>query len=142
MQGNPNKYLRKAFFDVLNNITVSGNVIKCYDERITGASVPANYILLSTQTKSQDKYTKCADRWNVDILIDIVTTYPATGNTGSKLLADDIEEQVINLEETIILSGGYKINQRELVSSDSLVTIGTTSNVFRQLIRFQYFLTN
>ena len=142
MQGNPNKYVRKAFFDVLNNITVSGNVIKCYDERITGATVPANYILLSTQNKRQDKYTKCADRWNVDILIDIVTTYPATGNTGSKLLADDIEEQVINLEETIILSGGYKINQRELVSSDSLVTIGTTTNVFRQLIRFQYFLTN
>jgi len=142
MQGNPNKYIRKAFFDVLNNITVSGNIIPCFDERIMGSVVPKYYILLSTQNKRQDKYTKCADRWNVDILIDIVTTYPATGNTGSKLLADDIEEQVINLEETIILSGGYKINQRELVSSDSLVTIGTTTNVFRQLIRFNYFLTN
>jgi len=141
MQGNPNKYLRSAFFTVLNNITVSVNVIPCFDERVTGITVPKHYILLSTQTKRQNKYTKCADRWNVDILIDIVTTYPATGNTGSKLLADDIEEQVINLEETIILSGGYKINQRELVSSDSLVTIGTTTNVFRQLIRFQYFLT-
>ena len=141
MQGNPSKYLRKAFFDVLNNITVSGNQIPCFDERVTGATVKPYYILLSTQTKQQDKYTKCADRWQVDILLDIVTTYTATGNTGSKSLAEDIEEQVINLEETIILSGGYKINQRELVSSDSLVTIGTTSNVFRQLIRYQYYLT-
>lgn len=142
MQGNPNKYLRKAFFDVLNNITVSGNVIPCFDERVTGNTVPKHYILLSTQTKSQDKYTKCADRWECDILIDITTTYPATGNTGSKLLAEDIEEAVINLEDNLTLEGGFVINGKSLVSSDSLVTIGTTTNVFRQLIRFNYFLTS
>jgi len=125
----------------LNNIIVNTYTIPCFDERVTGSVIEPHYILLSTQTKSQDKYTKCSDRWNCSILIDIITTYPATGNTGSKLLADDIEEQVINLENTIILGGGFKINERELLSSDSLPTIGTTTNVFRQLIRFQYYIT-
>lgn len=141
MNGNPNKYLRKAFYDLLNNIVVDGHTIKCYDERVTGSTVPAHYILLSTQTKSEDKYTKCGDRWDCSILIDVVTTYPATGNTGSKLLAENIEEQIINLENTLTLEGGYLINGKSLVSSDSIVVIGTTTNVFRQLIRFQYFIT-
>lgn len=141
MIGNPNKYIRKAFFDALNNINVDGNVIKVYDERVTGATIPAHYIILSTQTKRENKYTKCSDRWDCDILIDIITTYPATGNTGSKLLAENIEEQVILLENSLTLGGGFVINDRNLVSSDSLTTIGTTTNAFRQLIRFQYFIT-
>jgi len=141
MQGNPNKYVRKAFFDVLNNMVVNTNTIKAYNMRVTGATVPANYILISTPTKRQNPYTKCADRWEVDAVIEIFTTYPSTGNTGSMLLADDIEEQVTNLEETIILSGGYKINQRLFVSSDEIETIGTTTNVFRKILRFNYFLT-
>ena len=141
MQGNPNKWLRKAFFDKLNNIMVDGFSIPCFDERVTGSFVPFHYILLSTQTKREDKYNKCNDRWDCDILLDIITTYPATGNTGSKLLAENIEEQVINLENSISLGGGFKINERSLVSSDSQTTIGVTTNVFRQLIRFQYFIT-
>lgn len=141
MTGNPNKYIRKAFFEALNNITVDGNVIKVYDERVTGATVPQHYILLSTQTKRENKYTKCGDRWDCDILLDIITTYPATGNTGSKLLAENIEEQVILLENSLTLGGGFVINERSLVSSDSQTTIGTTTNAFRQLIRYQYFIT-
>lgn len=142
MTGSPDKYIRKAFFDALNGLTVDTFQIPVYDERITGTSVKPHYILLSTQTKSQNKFTKCSDRWNCDILIDIVTTYPATGNTGSKLLAENIEEAVINLEDNLTLTGGFIINEKSLVSSDSLVTIGTTTNVFRQLIRFQYFITS
>ena len=142
MLGNPSKYLRKAFFDVLNGITVSGNIIPCYTRRVTGATVPKYYILLQGVANSQNKYTKCADRWNATITIETLTTYPATGNTGSEVLLDDIVEQIINLEETIILSGGYKINQRELVSSDNIEpTIGTTTNVFRNITTFNYFLT-
>lgn len=141
MVGSPDKWIRKAFFDALNGLVVDTISIPTFDERVTGTTVKPHYILLSTQTKSQNKYTKCADRWNCDILIDIVTTYPATGNTGSKLLAENIEEAVINLEDNLTLSAGFIINEKSLVSSDSLVTIGTTTNVFRQLIRFQYFIT-
>jgi len=142
MQGNPNKYIRKMFFDAINNLNVDGYVIPCFDERVTGATVKPHYVLLSTQTKQQQKYTKCGDRWECSILLDIITTYPATGNTGSKLLAENIEEAIIDLEPTLNLSGAYTINDRELVSSDSLTVIGTTTNVFRQLIRFNYFITN
>lgn len=142
MQGNPSKYVRRAFFDVLNNITVSGNQIPCYTRRVTGTTVPKHYILLQAVGNSENKYTKCADRWNTTITIETLTTFPATGNTGSEVLLDDIVEQVINLEETINISGGYKINQRELVSSDNIEpTIGTTSNVFRNITVFNYFLT-
>lgn len=142
MTGSPDKYIRKAFFDALAGLMVDTFQIPVYDERVTGTSVKPHYILLSTQTKRQNKFTKCADRWDCDILIDIVTTYPATGNTGSKLLAENIEEAVINLEDNLTLGGGFIINEKSLVSSDSLVTIGTTTNVFRQLIRFQYFITS
>lgn len=141
MTGNPNKYIRKMFFDAIHNLTVDGKTIPCYDERVTGNTVKPHYVLLSTQTKREQKYTKCGDKWECSILLDIITTFPATGNTGSKLLAENIEEAIIDLEGTLTLAGGYVINERELVSSDSLTIIGTTTNVFRQLLRFNYFIT-
>jgi len=130
------------FFDAINNLNVDGHVIPCYNRRVTGTTVKPHYVLVTDQAKRQKKYTKCGDKWDCSILLDIITTYPATGNTGSTLLAENIEEAIINLEPTLNLSGSYTINDRELVSSDSLTVIGTTTNVFRQLIRFNYFITN
>lgn len=135
---NPNKWLRKAFFDALNNIEVNGEQIPCYDERVSGKKIPKYYILLSTQSKSEDKISKCGSVWDCDILLDIVTTYDSTSNPGSKMFAEDIEEAVIKAQNNIVIDSQFVINKRDLVSSDSVVTIGTTTNAFRQLIRYSY----
>ncbi|MFA9202263.1 MAG: glycosyltransferase, partial [Candidatus Nanopelagicaceae bacterium] len=52
---NPDKHIRKAIFDLLNDIEVSGKTIKCFDSRITGNAKLLNYILLTAQIIKQFK---------------------------------------------------------------------------------------
>ena len=78
---NPDKFIRKAIFDLVNNIIVSGKTIKCFDSRATNA--PAEYVLLTAQTKEVEKANKCAYRWESTILIEIYTKVSSSGNTGN-----------------------------------------------------------
>jgi hypothetical protein len=59
---NPDKYIRKAVFDLVNDIIVNGKTIKCFDIRVTGNSAANEYVLLTNQTKEIDKSTKCGLR--------------------------------------------------------------------------------
>lgn len=91
---NPDKHIRKAIFDLLNDIEVSGKTIKCFDSRITGNAKLLNYILLTAQTKTIEKANKCEYRWNTSVLIEIFTKTSSQGNAGSRLLLNDIEQAV------------------------------------------------
>ena len=135
----PDKYVRKALYSLLNNITVNGNTIKIYDTAITGRTIPKFYILMTTQTNSVDGSVKCGDRWQSSILLDIVTRYSSTGNTGSRLLADDIAEAVRNLLETnLTLDGGLNIIDQKLDFPNDLSLVTDTESVFRKFIRIEF----
>lgn len=133
----PNKWIRKAVNDLVNNIVVNGNTIKCYDTRVTGRSIPNNYILLTTQSNSVDKNNKCESFWDSDILIDIVTTYKSAGNPGDRELSDDILDSVRNLTKDIQLdvSSGLEIITRTQTIAANLSTITDNENVFRNILR-------
>jgi hypothetical protein len=70
---NPDKYIRKSVFDLVNDIVVNGKTIKCFDVRVTGNAALNEYVLLTNQTKEIDKSTKCGYDWTTSLLIEIYT---------------------------------------------------------------------
>ena len=105
----PDKYIRKSIFDLCNGMVVNTETINFYDSRITGRIIPNYYVLFSTQTNGVDESSKCGYRWQSSILLDIVTRYPATNNTGSRLLVDDIANEIRNrLESHLVLDPSFK----------------------------------
>ena len=137
----PDKFVRKAIFTLLggaSGITVNTKNVKCYDSRVTGATIPSQYILMTTQTNQVSEIVKCGDRWNSSILLDIVTRYSASGNTGSRLLADDIAEAVRNLLETdLTLEGGLNVLHQKLDFPHDMSSVTEIENVFRKFIRIE-----
>ena len=133
----PDKYIRKALFDVLNGITVSGNTIYCYDTRVTGVQNPDHYILLTTQTNAVDKNNKCEWFWDSSILIDVVTRYDRPGNPGSRLLADDIMNEVRDLTNNLVLEGGLSVIKQTQNFPNDITTITNDQAVYRKLMRLE-----
>ena len=135
----PDKHIRKAIYDAINGTVVSGNTINVYDYRVTGATLPNHYILLSTQTNVKDHFTKCSEEWQSTILLDVVTRFFGTGNTGSRLLADDIVNAIISSLDSLQLAGasGLSIYKRKITSITDLSTITENENIFRKLIRLE-----
>lgn len=134
----PDKYIRKALYSLLNGIVVDGHTINVYDGRVSGSNIPSHYILISTQTNNVNQGVKCGNRWESSVLLDIFTRYIATGNTGSRLLADDIVEAVrALLENDLILGGGLNVIDQTLDFPNDLITVTDNENVFRKFIRIE-----
>jgi hypothetical protein len=135
----PDKWVRKAVYAVLNNIVVDTFTIPCYDSRVSGSVIPAHFILMTTQTNQVQKANKCEFSYESSILIDIITSYQSNGNTGDRLLADNIMDSVRNLTNNLVLdvsSGLTVINQTQDFPND-IVTITQNENIFRKLMRLE-----
>tara|TARA_R110000822_G_scaffold193752_2_gene332156 strand:+ start:69 stop:503 length:435 start_codon:yes stop_codon:yes gene_type:complete len=135
----PDKYVREAVYNRLSNLVVDGIDIPTYDSRVSGNVIPQHYILLSTQTNQVNKMTKCEDTWESSILIDIVTTYDGSGNAGSRLLADNILNNVRSYTNnlTLLPSSGLVVQKQTQDFPNDIVTITDNENVFRKLMRLE-----
>lgn len=133
MTTNPDKWIRKGIIDAL------ANEYPIYDMRVPGDNYPDNYIIISTQTKTQNEISKCAGQWDCTILLDIVTRFNGAGNPGNREPVNDMEEYVIN-KMNLFNANGYGVFNIELESSTSLDTLTDTQNVFRQLVRYRILL--
>jgi hypothetical protein len=137
---NPDKFIRTAVFDLVNDITVNGKVIKCYDSRLAGDSKVTEYILLTSQTKEVDKATKCEYRWETSLLIEIFTKTSSAGNSGSRVLLNDIEQAVIDLLNPKITVQGFDNMTQNIRYEAQLETITDTEIIFRSLLRLNLIL--
>ena len=135
---NPDKHIRKAIFDNINNIVVSGKTIPCYDSRATNA--PSNYVLLTAQTKEVDKGNKCSYSWETSLLIEIYTRTTSAGNSGSRVLLNDIEERVMTLLNPKITVAGFTTVTQNISYENQFETITETSNIFRSFLRLNLIL--
>ena len=135
---NPDKHIRKAIFDKINNIVVSGKTIPCYDSRATNA--PSNYVLLTAQTKEVEKSTKCDYRWTTSILIEIYTKVTSSGNTGSRALLNDIESAIMTLLNPTISISGFQTLTQNISYENSLETISDTEIIMRSFLRLNLVL--
>lgn len=135
----PDKWIRKAVYDAVNNIVVDSLTIPCFDTQVPAGTEVDHYILLTTQTNDVSRLTKCEDSWISTILIDVVTSYSGVGNPGSRLLADNIMAEVLRLTDEITLdvSSGLEIQRRTETMPNDIATITKTENIFRKLLRIE-----
>ena len=131
---NPDKYIRKAVFDLVNNITVSSKSIKCFDSRITDSKLQ-EYILLTSQTKEVVKPNKCEYRWETSLLIEIYTKNSSAGNPGSRLFLNDIEQAVYTLLLPKVTISGFQTLIQNITFETQLETITDSENIFRSFLR-------
>ena len=137
----PDKYIRKAIFTAVNGIVVNTKTILCYDTKAT-SQAKDNYIILSTQSNAVDKSVKCGYRWASSILIDIITRYSISGNTGSRLLADDILDKVREVTDNLTLdvaSGLTIVTQSQSFPND-LVSETQNEIIYRKLMRIEFLI--
>lgn len=125
---NPNKFIRKAIFDLINP------VYTCFDMQVTGKLNPTQYVLISTQDKEDLNPNKCAHRWEVATLLDIVCIYNGAGNVGSRVVNDDIEQDIRTLLETITVPN-YDILNIRFEYPSNLDSSTSTQTVYRNFIR-------
>jgi hypothetical protein len=141
IETNPDKYIRKAVFDLVNGIVVNGKTINCFDTRVTGNAAADQYVLLTAQTKEVDKSTKCGYDWITSLLIEIYTKTSANGNSGSRVLVNDIEQAIYTLLSPKITVLNYTNQTQNVTFETQLETVTTTENIFRSFIRLNLTLT-
>jgi len=139
----PNKWIRKAISDVLNNVLVDGIGIPIFDTRVSknmNKAIPMHYILMTTQSNEVDKGTKCEWNWESNILLDIITSYELPGNPGSRVLADDILDTAKDLTKDLVLapSSGLKILTTKQSFPNDLSTTTQNENIFRNFLRLEF----
>ena len=130
---NPDKFIRKAISDNINNIVVSGKIIPCYDSRATNA--PSNYVLLTAQTKEVLKETKCNYEWETSTLIEIYTKVSSSGNTGSRVLLNDIEQAIYTLLLPKLTVQGFTNITQNITFENSLETVTDVDVIYRSFLR-------
>lgn len=137
---NPDKFIRKAVFDATNNIVVSGKTIKTFDSRLTGNANLTEYILMTAQDKDVLKNTKCEYEWEASLLIEIYTRYSSVGNTGSRLLLNDIEQAVMDALNPKLTIQGFTNVTQNITYETSLETVTDTDNIYRSFLRLNLVL--
>ncbi len=142
----PDKWIRKAISDAINNIIVDGIIIPTYDLRVTrtvNTDPPQHYILMTTQSNEVDKLDKCEWNWQSQILLDIITSYDLPGNIGSRLLADDILDAVRAATTSLVLdaASGLTIQRYTMSFPSDIVTITKKESIFRKLMRIEFYIS-
>ena len=132
---NPDKFIRKAVHTLINGIVVSGKQIFSFDSRLAGNSTLTEYVLFTAQTKEVDKATKCGYRWETSMLIEIFTKTSSAGNSGSRVLLNDIEQAIINLLNPKITVQGFENLTQNVTYEQQLETISDTEIIFRSMLR-------
>jgi hypothetical protein len=88
---------------------------------------------MTSQSKRRLNINKCEEFWEADILLDIVTIYPAFGATGSRLLVDDIEDKVRELTNVLQVDNFTVLFQN--IDQTGLDNINDNTMVYRNLYR-------
>lgn len=132
---NPDKWIRKAVFELTNNIVVNSKIIKCFDSRVTGNANLNEYILMTAQDKEVLKDTKCENEWQCNLLIEIYTRTSSAGNSGSRVLLNDIEQAVMDLLNPKLVIQGFTNITQNITYETQLETVTDDSNIFRSFLR-------
>ena len=138
----PDKWVRKAVWDAVNDIAVDGIQIPCYDLEVTRDAqkqAPTHYVLMTAQSNEVDKLSKCDWHWESDILLDIVTRYSGAGNPGSRLLADNILDAVRDATQDLQLdvASGLEIVRITQSFPQDINSKSGDENIFRKLMRLE-----
>lgn len=135
----PDKWIRKAIYDRIHNVDVSTNdvvrTIPCFDTRTVDYH-GNEYVIMSTQTNVQT-HSKCGDGWRSTILLEIFTRHEK--NSGSRLIADDIIQEILTETEDLSLdTESQLVIQTMSFTTPNDITIETPTEIIqRKFIRFE-----
>lgn len=138
----PDKWVRKAVYDAINDIVVSGLVIPCYDTHVTynaQSDEPQHYVLMTTQTNDVDKRNKCEWFYESSILLDVITSFSGAGNNGSRLLADNITDACRNalVDLELDVASGLEITTETMNFPADITTDTGAETIFRKFLRLE-----
>lgn len=131
----PDKWIRRELHDRLDDIIVDSTTVPVYDINATNFD-GKYYIILSTQSNTRSE-NKCGGVFNHDILLDIVTRYPL--NTGSRVFADDICQQIIDSLEEFEMpeDSEMKLHNLNFTLPPDLTSQTQSEIIHRKFIRLQ-----
>lgn len=127
---NPNKYIRKYFFDTL---TTDG--LSVFDSR-KGLDSQNFYVLLSTQSKIKEKGNKCSEYYDCTINLEIIQVSPKEGNAVSRVSLDDAEEKIMDAYDSLAIEN-FNETEKNYTSTD-LVTYGVNEIIKRIIVTINF----
>jgi hypothetical protein len=127
---NPDKYIRKYFYDTLTQEGLS-----VFDSRL-GLQKLDFYVLLSTQSKLLEQGNKCGLNYDSTIVIEIVDVTPKQGNQGSRVSLNDAEEKIINAYLNAVIEN-FDITTKNYSTTD-LSTYGTNEIIKRTILTINF----
>lgn len=105
----PDKWVRKAIYDLCNGQVVDGQAIPVFDYRTAG-NFPDRYVRILDQSSQSAATTKCGWRWVNTTIIEAFYRYASGGNQGSRLAADDIAQMVLTQLQAYDLDPASNLN--------------------------------
>jgi hypothetical protein len=132
----PNLDILNAYKTALSSLTVGGLAVPVYSKSAPLKNVPKKYVILSSQTKTQNK-TKCNYWYDCTMTVQIVTRYP--NGTGDLSFAMVIGEEVQSIiqEDGIILVDFHNIETMQNLSTEVILETDT-ENVFQYILIFNH----
>ena len=132
----PNLSVLNAYKDALANLIVGDIEIPVYSKSAPLKNVPKKYVILSSQTKLQNK-TKCNYWYECTMTVQIVTRYP--NGTGDLSFAMLIGEEVAEIIQEIGVDfiDFHNVETMQLLSSEVILETDT-ENVFQYLLIFNH----
>lgn len=128
---NPDKYIRAAYV---------GKFTPIWEKKVPKdiTSPPANYYLISTQSKQPTERKKDCFEWQCQIVIECISIQPM--GFSSSIAINDMEEQVISTIENGIEVENFDVKSYQFIDSISLDTETATNSIYRRVITYEHWL--
>jgi len=127
---NPNKHIRKYFFDALN-----GTSIPVFDTRQATEGSNLCYLILDQNNQREDE-TKCNIATTQNLTIEVIERVQRFGNAGSRVALDDATESLYLAFDNITLTD-YQITQKS-ISDNSVITYDTNEILNRNIVTLTF----
>jgi len=134
----PDKWIRKAIFDAFNGTIVDGKTINVFDSRQSADDIAVNnaYVLMASQSNNVNE-TKSGDYYVSTIRLEVIVFYNSTGNHGSRLLADNIIDELrsaLNPQISLDLASGRNVISQNFNFVNDVVTPSVNKSIFRKIL--------
>ena len=127
---NPNKHIRKYFYDTLNSVDMP-----VFDSRQATENANICYLMLDQNNTREDE-TKCNIANVQNFVIEVIQRIPRYGNTGSRVILDNATESLYIAFENINITG-YYINEKTL-TDNSVITYDTSEIINRNIVTLTF----
>jgi len=108
-------------------------------------SIPALYVLITTQTKREWATTKCGHEWDCGVLLDLIGNFQ--NGFVDRSVVDDIESRILTaidtwtFTQTDITIPPFTVYNTMVDDSHDDFLSTPTGTIVRKLVRFRHFIS-